>query len=679
MDLNDANKVEQLQRQLEAYQAENQAYQAQNSQLVQLVQNQFRGDPTILNQVAQNLQLAQGGFRLPSHGVSSARSSGLSRSKSTISYPTQMSPITEQQIGLRAHKRERRAYSQQSGSALPMSRSVSNRSESHMPFSQTGNPIAPLANPSIDRFCASQDEPANQSLLGSPSERLPSVQENQPLLSIGMDPEDFLKQWPESQQPSQQFDSFSSSLSYNMPPSNTFSNISSTVPGSYPMSSACPSMISGPSAADGASPITRQNSSFDNFGVGMTRMESSQSQAADGLFSPDYSPTSASSVYPTSKQFASEHDLIGLGASLSPAAAHQYANANGNSLLASPESATMERSISNTSISSVRSTASNLERRAKEARERVLQASKITMLAPKPKEELSKSSSNASASKKEAKVPVNKSSYQRPKHPKVYCTQCTEHPDGFRGDHELRRHVNAKHEGIVKKFVCRDPATVGIESKVKAVQPLSKCKACISGKEYGAYYNAAAHLRRTHFKPKTPRGKKGSNADEKRGGKGGGDWPPMSELKAWFVEKKVKVDLNESPPADQDEADADVDTEMEGAGMPAQMEMFSGIGSGVSPFDMEASYDLSVETAADPAMMAGVNGDMGITAPISSASAGFGYSPFSDGSPIVGMGDSYAFSEHASAYGSNLSSSNTITPATFQDMSLGLPEHLWTA
>ncbi|KAF5020134.1 hypothetical protein F66182_7845 [Fusarium sp. NRRL 66182] len=671
MNLANVNTVEELQRQLEAA-------NARNSQLEQLVQSQFRGDPAVLDQVAQNLSLAQPGYQIPSHGASSARSSGLSRSKSTMTYPTQIkSAITERHMGLQAYKRERRAFSQQSSSALPMSRSVSNRSESQMPFSQTGNRIAPLTG-SMDRFSSPRDENASLPLEGT--DRLPSVQENQPLLNIGMDPGDFLKQWPETTQAPQHYDSSLSGFAYNMAPDNSFSTVPSNGPCSYPMSSGCPSMISGPSAAEGTSPLTRQNSSFDNYGVGMERMESSQSQA-DAFFAPDLSPGSAN-IYPTGKQYTSEHDLFGLGANLSPTGAQQYVNSNGNPLLASPESTDMERSCSNTSMSSVRSNASNLERRAKEARERVLQSAKTIHLAPKPKEELARIEANSTIANKEVKIPVNKSSYQRPKHPKVYCTQCTEHPDGFRGDHELRRHVNAKHEGVVKKFVCRDPATVGIESNVKAVNPLSKCKACISGKEYGAYYNAAAHLRRTHFKPKTPRGKKGAHADEKRGGKGGGDWPPMSELKAWFVEKKVKVDVNDSPMPEQDESDDMADAEMDAPSIPPQMDMFQGIGSSMSPFNMETGYDLAVDGAADPAMMASVNGELGISAPISSASGNFGYSPFSNGSPIVGLPDNYAFSEHAtSAYGSNLSSSNTITPTTFQDMSqMSMNENaLWAA
>ncbi|KAM0353001.1 hypothetical protein ACHAPU_001886 [Fusarium lateritium] len=655
MNLQGAKTVEELQRQLEAA-------NARNSQLEQFVQSQLRGDPAVLDQVAQNLQAP---FQISSHGLSNSRSTGLSRSKSTMTYPTQVkSAITERHMGLQAHKRERRAFSQQSNSALPMSRSMSNRSESHMPFSQTGNRIAPLSA-SMDRFSSPQNESTNLPLEGA-SNQLPSVQENQPLLNVGMNPEDFLKQYPETWQGPQQYDTTYSGFAYDLVPGNSFSNLSSNAPCSYPMSSACPSMISGPSATEVESPLTRQNSSFDNNGVNMERMQSSQSQA-DALFASDLSPGPAN-MYPAGKHYTSDQDLFGFGANLSHANVQQYMDAHAYTLTTSPESTDMERSISNTSMSSVRSNASNLERRAKEARERVLQAAKAIQLAPKPKEELVKSEANSIAANKEPKLPVNKSNYQRPKHPKVYCTQCTEHPDGFRGDHELRRHVNAKHEGTVKKFVCRDPASLGIETGVKAVNPLSKCKACTSGKEYGAYYNAAAHLRRTHFKPKTPRGKKGANSDEKRGGKGGGDWPPMSELKAWFVEKKVKVDLSDSPMPDQDDGDDMVDSETDGSMPPHQMDMFQGIGSSMSPFQMEPGYELAVDSIADPVMLASVNGELSIPAPISSASGNFGYAPF-NGSPM-GVADNYAFSENAnSAYGSALSSSNTITPATFQEMS----------
>lgn len=532
-----------------------------------------------------------------------------------------------------------------------------------MAFKQTGNPTAPLMKP-MDRFYASRDEPANQSLQNLSPDPLPSVQENQPLLDIGMNPEEFLSKW-EFSQGSQSLDSsMNTSLPFAVAPNSSFLGLS-PIPSSYPMS-ACPSMISGPSAADVPSPLTRQSSSvFDNLGVKMTRIESSQSQITDAFFSPDNSPSMAHTAS-SGKPHLSEHDLFGLGANLGAAETQHLTSSalHASSVSSSPESADMERSTSNTSMMSARSTASNVERRAKEARERIIQTSKITVLAPKPNDETSKASTQRIA-KKEAKVPVNKNGYQRPKHPKVMCDQCKEHPDGFRGDHELRRHVNAKHEGVVKKFVCRDPTTVGIMSNVKVVNPLSKCKACQSGKEYGAYYNAAAHLRRTHFKPKTARGKNKGNADEKRGGKGGGDWPPMSELKNWFVEKRVQADQQQplSPEQDEDELDL-AESEMSGPGLNAPMQMFSGIDSNMNHFDIEANYDLTLDgVAATSAAFA----DM--TAPIiSSASGPFGFSHFPDGSPMMDLDDNYTYSEQS-----------TITPATFQqDMSqLAVSDNLW--
>ncbi|KAF7532067.1 hypothetical protein G7Z17_g13678 [Cylindrodendrum hubeiense] len=662
MNLSSEATVEELNRRL-------QDAEARNAQLEKLIQDQHNTvDPSTLSPVNGDFPLAHGVYQLPNYAVPSSRSNMLSRSKSTISYPTQMAPsMMDRGVGYHAHKRQRRAFSQQSGTASTMmSRSISNRSESNMPFRQTG-PVAPLANPAVtplDRFCASHDEPANQSLQGGLSQRLPSVEENTPLFGIGLDPKDFLERWGEHG--SEPYDSMPNTL-----PNDAFN---------FQIPSACPSMISGSSAAETTSPLTRQNSSFDNLAAtDMARFASSQSQGADAFLSQDslFSLNAANGVYPGTKRHGHEQVLFGLGASLPPTTPHEYASSapNGHSFLSSPN---MERSISNTSCASAKSTASTLERRAKDARERIIQQAKSTAIAPRPEESPAESNTGPTASKRDPKIPVKQSNYQRPKHPKVFCDQCQDHPEGFRGDHELRRHVNAKHEGIVKKFICRDPADVGLVSKVQAINPLSKCKACVTGKLYGAYYNAAAHLRRTHFKPKTPRGKNKNN-DERRGGKGGGDWPAMSDLKLWFEEKHVKVDQQDALSPDQDDADAEMaDIEIPDVAVNTQMGMFSHIGSSMSPFDMEASYDLTVDGASDANAMMGVAAGMGMTAPISSASGGFGYSPYSDGSPIGLDGGDYAFSEQgASVYGTNLSSSNTITPSTFQEISLN--DAMWGA
>jgi len=92
-----------------------------------------------------------------------------------------------------------------------------------------------------------------------------------------------------------------------------------------------------------------------------------------------------------------------------------------------------------------------------------------------------------------------------------------------------------------KKWICRDPSLVSIPHSETPTKPLSECKSCVTKKQYGAYYNAAAHLRRVHFKTKK---KPTRRNEENRSGKGGGDWPPMSELKLWMEEVTVLVDVD---------------------------------------------------------------------------------------------------------------------------------------
>jgi hypothetical protein len=130
----------------------------------------------------------------------------------------------------------------------------------------------------------------------------------------------------------------------------------------------------------------------------------------------------------------------------------------------------------------------------------------------------------------------SKHTYQRPKHERVLCKLCPNDREGFRGDHELRRHVDREHNIIVKRWICVEPND-GL-AHPKPVFPLSRCKACHQQKKkYTAYYNAAAHLRRAHFRPKKRRGD-----NLKRIERSGGDWPPMSELKFWMKEVEDQND-----------------------------------------------------------------------------------------------------------------------------------------
>ncbi|KAI1436573.1 hypothetical protein GGR50DRAFT_701485 [Xylaria sp. CBS 124048] len=138
--------------------------------------------------------------------------------------------------------------------------------------------------------------------------------------------------------------------------------------------------------------------------------------------------------------------------------------------------------------------------------------------------------------------------YQRPPLRRVFCAKCNEYPEGFRGEHELRRHTDAKHAALVRRWVCTEPSNPGPNAPQPLI-PLSKCKACVNQKKYGAYYNAAAHLRRTHFHPH-------------RSGKASGDWPPMATLKDWMREVRQSIDANENEDSSgEDECDAQMSEE----------------------------------------------------------------------------------------------------------------------
>ncbi|KAJ6134714.1 hypothetical protein N7523_001036 [Penicillium sp. IBT 18751x] len=259
------------------------------------------------------------------------------------------------------------------------------------------------------------------------------------------------------------------------------------------------------------------------------------------------------------------------------------------------ESVEMKPSISNESHNSIDATPSRAVRRAQE---QIIQATRP--IAPKQESQesivvkndrsdphrLVRISSTDGTTKEVAAIP--KAPIQRPARAKTYCHLCNDQPEGFHGEHELRRHIDRVHATVRKVWVCVD------------ISPdktfLANCKACRNGKKYGANYNAAAHLRRTHFNP-CQRGRGGRGKDsEKRGGKGGGNHPPMEVLKHWMMETQEIADENvvssfsPATPGDRQKTMSGESKAQKDMGMdPALMHGYDSFP--VASFDLDATRD----------------------------------------------------------------------------------------
>ncbi|KAI1770556.1 hypothetical protein F4818DRAFT_259680 [Hypoxylon cercidicola] len=569
-----------------------------------------------------------------------------------------------------------RTMSQQAPASQKMDRLGSNLSaRSAGPF--TGNvPVSPpprAHNASTQIKSASmtdyvdRGEPASsyalahsQSMRSSQSLKhrhdMPTLSESGPMTGVMLDPEVYFAHNPFPEEPPLSVDCYGSSApsqSHDVDvPQFNFTNVS-----------VCGSMTTAPTYD--TAPMTRQNSLFDNQsvsgGVQMMSLGSQMSQGGEAYYQEgsQHNSSSGNNSPLGKRRYDSEDALIAVGSSLVPPYAHQYADsAPTDAFLASSD---MERSISSASMASTRSN-SSLKARAKDTLKQQCQRALNAPLKPKPTAEQNTAESQANA-KKDGKAVIAKAKYVRPKQPKVYCEQCDEHKDGFRGEHELRRHRDAKHQATVKKWICVDPAAHGLPIGVPAVNPLAKCKACKAQKKYGAYYNAAAHLRRTHFKEKPSRQKNKGNGnnrsdEDKRGGKGGGDWPPMSELKNWM--KEIWVSKYEAD--DEDDAEEDmtshpiVDTESGGmesyaAEYNVPHKMAGAIFTGVDYSGLVVNTNVAYLNGAMPLSSADFNFNNNMSP--STMSPNFA----SDLSAMSPEG-------HMNQFSSALSSSATVTPMT---------------
>jgi hypothetical protein len=321
--------------------------------------------------------------------------------------------------------------------------------------------------------------------------------------------------------------------------------------------------------------------------LGMVRVDSSFSQCDASVMS----DTTAVDTYKTDSFMF--HDSSFSSLEDSNVSQSQSLFLNTQSYVPSHSHMEMKRSPSQESESSLSSSSSqgSQSRMSRRVHEQNAQ-SKVRPLAPKTESHVNSPSAEAKMPKivevksddgtVRHKAEIPRTTRQHPPRKNTFCIMCSDHPQGFHGDHELRRHIERHHTTYRKVWICKDNSESG---GPRPAVPLVNCKACRNHKTYGANYNAAAHLRRAHFYPcKNKRGGRGK-VSEHRGGMGGGEEPPMEELKNWMFEQ-VEVNVAGNLPPSTAPQLSQLDTDMI---------------TDYSPFDETATYNnLVINLSPDP-------------------------------------------------------------------------------
>jgi len=185
-----------------------------------------------------------------------------------------------------------------------------------------------------------------------------------------------------------------------------------------------------------------------------------------------------------------QSDLITHGLALSPTSAinlsYESNSAYSSQFPTSTDATAMQKSPSSAGSESDSSTKSRTYRVRHQ--EHIRQAEKCKIAS---KADLSKDSvrmvrveSLDGSIQVKASIP-RKAQSPRTQGPRQYCKYCQDHPEGFRGEHELQRHTSRAHPVTTRKFwICEDLHGDGTF--------LAKCKSCVQKKRYNADYNAAA-------------------------------------------------------------------------------------------------------------------------------------------------------------------------------------------